>query len=137
VPPDPEFTMRQALLLFPLLALTACQSPREACISDATRDLNVVNRLIAETEANLTRGYGVAQRQDIVTRPDICTIENADGTQSTFRCDKQDVVTTEVPVALDLNAERDTLRSLVQQQSALQQRAQASVQFCVASYPDE
>ena len=129
--------MRHALILLPLLVLAACQTPREACIGDATRDLNVVNRLIAQTEGNLTRGYGLSERQDLVTRRDTCTITNPDGTQSTFRCDRQDVVTTEVPVALDLNAERATLRSLVQQQADLQQRAQATVQQCIAIYPDQ
>lgn len=128
--------MRKALILLPLMALVACQTPREACISQAGRDLNVLNRLIAQTEANLARGYGLAERQDIVTQPDICTIDNADGSVSTFRCDKQEVVTTEVPVALDLNAERDKLRSLVQQQTELQRRANATIQQCVASYPE-
>lgn len=128
--------MRHALILLPLLALAACQTPREGCLTDATRDLNVVNRLIAQTEANLARGYGLADQQDLVTRPDTCTITNPDGTRSTFRCDRQEVVTTQAPVALDLNAQRDTLRSLVQQQTDLQQRAQAIVQQCIASFPD-
>ena len=129
--------MRLALFALPLVVLSACQTPREACISQSQGDLRVINRLIAQTEANLARGFGLEERQEVVIRRDRCEITNPDGTVSTFRCDRQEVVTTEVPVALDLNAERATLASLRDQQAVLATRAQAAVQQCVAAYPDE
>ena len=46
------------LILAPLLLLTACGTPQEQCISANTRDLQVVDRLIRDSEANLARGYG-------------------------------------------------------------------------------
>jgi hypothetical protein len=45
--------MKRALLS--LLLLTACGTPQEQCINSVTRDMRVVDRLIAETEANLAR----------------------------------------------------------------------------------
>ena len=46
------------LILIPLVLLLAgCATPKENCIKSANKDLAVVDRLIAETQANLTRGY--------------------------------------------------------------------------------
>jgi hypothetical protein len=129
--------MKKSLFLIPVLALAACQTPREACIAQARGDLNVLNRLIAQTEANIARGYGLAERQEIVTTTDICVIENEDGSESRFICDKQEIVTVEEPVALDLNAERAKLASLLEQRATQESRAQATIQACIAAYPDE
>ena len=41
-----------------LIPLAACGTPQEQCIGAATRDMQVVNRLIAEVQGNLARGYG-------------------------------------------------------------------------------
>ena len=128
--------MRKVLFVLPFLVLAACQTPREACISQAQGELTVVNRLIAQTERNLARGFGLEERQEVVIRRDTCEITNPDGTISTFRCDRQEVVTSEVPVALDLNAERAKLASLREQQAALTSRVQSAIQQCVALYPD-
>jgi hypothetical protein len=129
--------MKKTLFLLPLLALAACLSPRDACISQARGDLNVLNRLIAETEANIRRGYGLAERQEIITRQDICVIENADGSESRFICDKQEIITVEEPVALDIRAEQAKLASLREQAAAQEERAQATIRACIQAYPDE
>ncbi len=34
--------MRRALFMLPASALTACATPREACINDATRDVRII-----------------------------------------------------------------------------------------------
>ena len=47
-------------LTFPVLVLlAACGTPQEQCIRYNTRDLRTVDRLIAETEGNLDRGYAI------------------------------------------------------------------------------
>ena len=51
---------RLALLCLPL-ALMSCGTPQERCISGVTRELGVVNGLIAETQANLARGYSLEE----------------------------------------------------------------------------
>jgi hypothetical protein len=129
--------MRKALLLLPLLALAACQTPREACISNARADLNVINGLIAETEANLARGYGIEQRQEIVDTQDICTQRNEDGSETRYVCESQDIITIERPVTLDLVAEQRKLDQLRAQQTRLQSQVQQTIQACIAAYPDE
>jgi hypothetical protein len=128
--------MKKLLLTLPLLALAACQTPREACISQATSQLNVINRLIAETEANIARGYGIAIRQDIITRQDICVITNEDGSESRFICEKQEIVDIEEPVALDIRAEQAKLASLRDQQAQLTRQSQATIQACIAANPE-
>jgi hypothetical protein len=45
------------LAFLTLATLTACGTPQEQCISRNTRDLRTVDRLIAESEGNLARGY--------------------------------------------------------------------------------
>lgn len=129
--------MRKALFVLPLLALAACQTPRDACVSQARAELRTINSLIAQTEANLARGFGLQERQEVRVRQDTCTITNADGTISTFTCDRQEVIETEVPVALDLNAERAKLASLREQQAVLDARAAAAIQQCIALYPEQ
>ena len=47
----------KTLLLVSALALAACQTPREACVSEASQELRTVEALIAETRGNLSRGY--------------------------------------------------------------------------------
>jgi hypothetical protein len=128
--------MKKTLFLLPMLALIACQTPREACISQATRQLNVINGLIAETEANIARGYGLTTRQEIVTRQDICVVTNEDGSESRFICDKQEIIEIEEPVALDLRAEQAKLASLREQQAQLTRASQQTIQACIAANPE-
>ena len=45
------------LTFLALAALAACGTPQEQCINRNTRDLRTVDRLIAEAEGNLQRGY--------------------------------------------------------------------------------
>jgi hypothetical protein len=129
--------MRRPALLLPLALLAACQSPREACIDNATRELRVMERLIAETRANITRGYAIREVQEIRTRPGRCTGTNADGSAFTFPCDQTDTITREVPVAIDLNAERAKLDSLLERQAQMRRTSEAQVQACIAAYPAE
>ncbi len=128
--------MRKALILLPVLALSACATPRESCIASVSRDLAVVNQLITQTELNIARGYGVEQRQDVRTIPRICYDEKPDGTVDTEICESTYVRNVEVPVAIDLDAERNKLRQLRQQRERLEGATQAAIQQCIATYPE-
>jgi hypothetical protein len=55
-PPLEEGPMKR-LTFLALAALAACGTPQEQCINRNTRDLRTVDRLIAESEGNLQRGY--------------------------------------------------------------------------------
>ena len=127
--------MRKILILLPL-ALAACQTPREACISGATRQLSIIEGLIAETQGNLARGYAIDTRQEVRVRPDTCTIQLPDGTEGRVRCEDTTVVDIDVPVAIDLRAEQAKLDSLLEQRARLQSQTQDAVQSCIAIHPE-
>lgn len=128
--------MRATLLIIPLV-LSACATPRDACLADVTREARVVNALITQTRGNLERGFAIAEEQDIRTRRRFCTGRNEDGSTFQFRCEETDTVTVQVPVAIDLNAERAKLESLLQRQQQNQSNVQAGVAQCEARFPLE
>jgi hypothetical protein len=128
--------MHKSLLILPLLGLAACATPRESCIAAASRDLTVVNQLIAQTERTINRGYGIDKRQEVRSVPRICYDERSDGTVRTEICDTTYVRDVSVPVAVDLDAERNKLRQLKQQRSRLERTTEAAVRQCVATYPE-
>lgn len=128
--------MRKALILLPLLGLAACATPREACISSVSRDLATVNMLIAQSEATLARGYGVEQRQEVTTRPTFCREVLPDGTVKTEMCEETSIRTVDVPVAIDLDAERNKLRQLQEQRARLEPATQDAIQQCIAANPE-
>lgn len=128
--------MRATLLLIPVL-LTACATPREACLADVTREVRVLDQLIAVTRGNLERGFALEERQDIVTRRTFCTGTNEDGSTFRFRCEETDTRTVQIPVAIDLNAERAKLASLEERQRQNRINAQSGIAQCQARFPAE
>jgi hypothetical protein len=128
--------MRPALILLPFLALAACATPREQCISDATRDLRVMNALVAETQGNLARGYALVEQQEIRTIRRTCRGENRDGSTFRYPCDETQTFTTNRPVAIDLNAERAKLNSLVERRAQEQARSDQIVLQCISIHPE-
>lgn len=92
--------------------------------------------LIGETEGNLRRGYSLAEQQDVRVWRTTCEGTNADGSTFRFPCEETETYTRDVPVAIDLNAERAKLRSLQERQVIEQRRVQAAVQQCVAIHPE-
>ena len=123
-------------VIVPLLALAACATPRESCVASARRDLNVVSRLIDETRANLARGYALERRQEIVTIPHRCDGVGPDGSPFTYDCPRTTTRTRQVPVAIDLNAERAKLNSLLERQGQMQRASDAAIRQCLATYPE-
>ncbi len=127
--------MRRALLLIPLL-LAACETPREACVSSATRELSTVNGLIDQTRGNLARGYAIGTTQQVRVIPETCRTQSAEGVITTFPCDRTEIVDVDQPVAIDLNAERLKLESLLQRQAQMSRQLQPVLAQCQA-LPDE
>ena len=128
--------MRPAFAILPLVVLAACATPREQCISDATRDTAVLGSLISQTEANLARGYALERRQDVRTVRGICRGRNEDGSTFTFNCEETNTFTSAVPVAIDLNAERAKLRSLQERFTLAQAASNQAVAQCIAIHPE-
>lgn len=127
--------MRRALILLPLL-LAACATPREQCINDVTRELRVLNGLVTETQQNISRGYALEEVQEVRVIRTTCTGNNDDGSTFTFPCEETQTFNRDVPVAIDLNAERAKLNSLLERQTQLERATDAAIQQCVATYPE-
>ena len=129
--------MTRFLVIATVLALSGCGTPQEQCIAGSTRDLRVVNGLIAETEGNLQRGYAYASV--IETRPQFqdCTPAPtaADPTPRHQSCWVDVPETVKKPVAIDLNAEAAKLASLRAKRTQLEQSAQAVTAECARLYP--
>lgn len=127
---------RIALLTLGLLA--ACGTPQEQCIAANTRDLQVVSRLIQETEANLARGYGYETVTDYKPLWVDCTPEptEANPNPASRRCYDMVPVTVRQEVALDLNAEAAKLKSLKAKRAALSRSAEGVIAQCKAKYPE-
>jgi hypothetical protein len=134
---------RLVLLCLPL-ALMSCATPQERCISGATRELRVVNGLIAETQANLARGYSLEEvvistptwvycdQPVLVTQPDGTQIwANGGG-----MCLDDYTQTIERPRAIDPGLERRKLDGLIRKQALLTKQATPAIQQCRLSYPD-
>lgn len=129
------------ILIPTLLVLAACGTPQQNCISGATRDMRVVDRLIAETEANLQRGYAIEEQVISRTiwvrcqpyydyeRPD----QPHPGPQMCLD-DVDDVVRR--PQAIDLNAEAAKLASLKAKRAAQAKAASPYIAACKAQYPE-
>ncbi len=122
--------------LLPVLALAACQTPREACLSQGSQELRTVESLIRETEGNLRRGYAIETEQEVEVIRTTCEVELEDGTEGTVPCDRTDVDEVERPVAIDFEQERAQLASLFEQRGRLLAQQEARQQACVATYPE-
>lgn len=119
-----------------LLTLAACATPREACISAVSRDARVLDGLIAETRANLSRGYAIAERQEVRTVRSTCQGRNPDGTRFRFACPETVTTAVQEPVAIDLDAERAKLASLEQRQAQNAANQAEDIRQCVARHPE-
>lgn len=117
-----------ALLLALTLALGAC-SPRQACLSSATRELGRIDALVAQSERALALGY----RSERVVRPRVsiglggCTrgdIGFCTGTRLGTGIERR---------AIDPAAEARTLANLQVRQSVLRRQAAAAAQSCPAA----
>lgn len=128
--------MRPALFLLPLVALAACATPREQCINNVTRETRVLDSLINETRANLSRGYAIEETKDVRTLTRTCRGRNEDGSTFRYPCNETETFTTERPVAIDLNAERAKLESLLERQEQNRANANQAVAQCIATHPE-
>ena len=128
--------MRATLFLLPIVALTACATPREQCINDATRETRVLSALVAETEANIARGYALTTTQEIRTVSTTCEGRNEDGSTFLFPCEEVQTIDQTVPVAIDLNAEAAKLETLRTRLASERAAANATVSQCIATFPE-
>lgn len=130
--------MKRILLTAVLLGLVACGTPQQQCINSVTRDLRVVDRLIAEIEGNLARGYALVRV--VETHPTFvdCTPEPTVKRPNPRprKCVEEVSQTVTRPVAIDLNAEAAKLASLRTKRAQLASAASSAIATCQRQYPE-
>lgn len=131
-------------LLIPALAvLAACGTPQQQCINRETRDLRVVERLIAAAQGNLDRGYAFEEVTVYTTEYVDCTPQVVVPAGAPVPAVEPRLCLDEVPetirrpVAIDLVAEQRKLDSLIVKRRDLTARAQDVIVACKAAYPEE
>ncbi|MEM7473061.1 MAG: hypothetical protein AAF340_17060 [Pseudomonadota bacterium] len=112
-----------------LCVLGACATPEKLCIQDATKDLKIVQNLIATTEANLLRGYAVQTEERRVVFTDFCLGGRRSNVGVSF-CNRSEPVTKRTPVAIDVAAERRKLRELKRREARLLEGIPAALKAC-------
>jgi hypothetical protein len=121
-----------------LAALAACGTPQEQCISRNTRDLRTVDKLIAETEGNLARGYAfetVTVYEDEWVYCEQAPVAESQPAPPPRLCLDERPVTEQRPKAIDLNAEARKLDSLKAKRRDLARQAEQVIAACKAQYP--
>jgi hypothetical protein len=128
------------LLLPALLLLVACGTPQEQCINRNTRDLRTMQKLVDETQANLTRGYAIEEYTVWVPVWQICEVQPVTDpalpAPPPRYCFEDEPQTRTRPKAIDLNAERAKLESLLQRRDELARAAEPVIAQCRAQYPE-
>ena len=127
--------MRHALLAAPL-SLMACATEQERCISQVTKEVRTLERLIVETKRNVERGFAVDRVQQVRERTYLCTATTESGEEVTQTCAEAETYTTRVPRAIDLNAEQEKLDSMMDRVDRARAEANAEVRQCQATYPE-
>lgn len=127
------------LTILALATLAACGTPQEQCINSNTRDLRTVDRLIAEAEGNLQRGY--AYETITVYEPEwtYCRrrpVVEGEPDPPPRLCLDQHPVSRTRPKAIDLNEEARKLDSLKEKRNSLARQAEVIVAQCKAQYPE-
>jgi hypothetical protein len=122
--------------MFALAVLTACGTPQERCIARETRDIRVLDRLIAETQATVARGYAVQTESFVVTHTYPCRVTVPGGETRTTLCDRDEVVERTRPVAVNLDDERAKLRTMETRRAELARAAAVAVAACRAAHPE-
>ncbi len=123
--------MRKLFLSLPLL-VAACASPYEICVANATADLRVIDRLIAQTRGNINRGYALQSKEFYDTGKQACGEVNGE----TVYCDVPIVTSQDVPVAIDMTAERAKLNSLLETRALKARQADNVIAQCRQNNPE-
>lgn len=136
--------MKRAALLS-LALLVACGTPQEQCIDRATRDLRTVEKLIAETQGNLDRGYALETITVWDEVWDWCypppPPPPADGSPPPpppppQMCRKEVSREVERPRTIDLAAEARKLDQLKSKRRELARAAEPAIAQCRLQYPE-
>jgi hypothetical protein len=129
-------TLRRRAALFITLssvtALVGCATPQERCIRDATRELSTVNMLIAETQANIDRGYAILVETVPYTVYETCYF----GVNRSYSCPRTYTKTVRTPTTIIESQERKKLADLQKRVPALEKESGTRIAQCQALHAE-
>lgn len=130
--------MRRLLILAPLALLAACGTPQERCIQRETRDLRVLDRLVAETRTNIDRGYALQEYTVTIPQWETCPprVDEAGNLLPAQMCLEDRTETRTRPVAIDLGAESAKLESMLAKRDQLARESEGRIAQCRTTYPE-
>ncbi|MEI6098889.1 MAG: hypothetical protein WCS20_11435 [Alphaproteobacteria bacterium] len=130
--------MRRLMALALFTTLVGCGTPQQQCINSVTRNLQVVDRLIAETQGNVSRGFAYVNETRTTPRFSDCTPRaTTQNPNPVPRGCWEDVSTTvRRPAAIDLDAEAAKLASLQRKRTQLAKDSGPAIQACQMQYPE-
>jgi len=133
--------MRQTLSALSLaLLVTACGTLQEQCIRLEARDLFLLDRQIAETEATLQRGYALVEVEEREWRWVICGPgkPGAPGqpAEPPERCWEEVSRFVVRPKAVNLDDERRKLAAMQVSRRTVERDSAPAIAACKAKYPE-
>ena len=131
--------MKQTILLIlaPLLLLAGCATPRQACLSTASRDVATIDRLILETRTNLDRGFAVDRELYTGTRVDLCMGGGGGRHRHNVGwsyCMVPETRVVATPVAIDTTVEKRKLAELLEARKRAEKTAVERIGYCDMRY---
>lgn len=131
-------TMKRFLLISVALGLAACGTPQEQCIGQVSRDLRIVDKLIAESERNLARGYAMADVVQTRTEFVDCTPDPTPERPKPRprQCLEEESETVSRPVAINLDEEAAKLATLRTKRAQLAAATSSAIAACQRQYPE-
>ena len=123
------------LALIPLVA--ACTPSQQACENAALKDLHAIDMLIAETEQNIERGYGVEVKTVRASGINYCFGKRSGGrnTVGVVFCNEPEYKEVEKPISLDIDAEKAKLKSLKAKRTSTAKQAAKDIAICRQQTP--
>lgn len=116
-----------------LLTLLAACSEQQMCISRATKDLRTVRSFLAETEANIARGYAVVEIQYVDYEYEPCGVNPDDSVKYCFLPEEK---TRFDRRAIDIDAEIAKRDVLIAKEALLAKQAELDILACKEAYPE-
>lgn len=124
--------MFKPALALAALALAGCGG--DTCPNPHARDLRVLEELIAETEADIDRGYTYGPATAARGAVNLCVGSGRSNVGVSF-CTDGTGIRNSTPVAIDLASERRKLAGLKERRDDLTGRAATRMAACQAARP--
>ena len=117
--------------------LSGCATPKQRCISDATRQLRSVESALVTAQGNIARGYAVHTQRVPYTVGRVC-YHTHPRTHAVlpYSCPITQYRTQTTPVAINVAEERRKVAEYQQMLPQLRQQADARIGQCNAQFPE-